>query len=506
MAGLIERNDKNIVGVLSCYDRVVITGTLPGFGHSEGMTSYLRANGIRIFDYTKFAEPLRDQIRKNAERLAGQNGIEIQFLRKGNIRKETVVQGILAKRGNQPGLVCILSAMETCQSYKPWHDKTTHDTFLRPDTGKCLHYYFYFIDQKYGLCYLRVPTWCPFRLQFYFNGHNRLAAALDKAGLEYELVDNAFVTIADFDKAQQLADGLDARELHHVLDRAARTYCPVIKSLGVDYHFSLMQVEYSTDIIFRNRTALEPLYEQLVRTAIHSVKPDQVATFLGRRLTTSVSAELGNDFNTRILGTRIRHHMGPASIKMYDKFGRVLRIETTTNDVAFFKHHRTVEHRDGTSEYKLAPLKKSIYSLGDLRRLLLASNRRYLEFISAIDDPTNGTKILDKISQPERDAHRTYKGFNFFCKEDRSVLLAIVRGENVITGFRHADLSQQLPGASTNQVSRYIKRLRVHGIIKRIGRRYKYYITDLGRRVVLTGLKLRELFVIPHLNALPSPT
>jgi hypothetical protein len=95
---------------------------------------------------------------------------------------------------------------------------------------------------------------------------------------------------------------------------------------------------------------------------------------------------------------------------------------------------------------------------------------------------------------------------HFFCAEDRSVLLAIVRGENVITGFRHADLSHQLPRASTNQVSRYIKRLRVHGIIKRVARRYKYYITDLGRRVVLTGLKLREFFVIPHLNALPAPT
>ncbi|HEY5960269.1 MAG TPA: hypothetical protein VIV60_27135 [Polyangiaceae bacterium] len=84
--------------------------------------------------------------------------------------------------------------------------------------------------------------------------------------------------------------------------------------------------------------------------------------------------------------------------------------------------------------------------------------------------------------------------------------LAVVRGENVITGFRHADLPQQLPSASTNQVSRYIKRLRVCGMIMRIGRRYKYYITDLERRVVLTGLKLRELFVILHLNALPSPT
>jgi hypothetical protein len=43
---------------------------------------------------------------------------------------------------------------------------------LRPDTGKCLHYYFYFIDAELGLIYLRVPTWCPFRLQFYCNGHS----------------------------------------------------------------------------------------------------------------------------------------------------------------------------------------------------------------------------------------------------------------------------------------------------------------------------------------------
>jgi hypothetical protein len=119
-------------------------------------------------------------------------------------------------------------------------------------------------------------------------------------------------------------------------------------------------------------------------------------------------AEIGNDFNTRILGTRTRHHMEPASIKMHDKVDRVLRIETTTNDASFFKHHREVEHRDGATEYKLAPLKKSIHSLGDTRRLLLASNRRYLEFISAVDDPTNGAKLLDPVSQPARDTHRTY--------------------------------------------------------------------------------------------------
>ena len=120
MVSLLERHQNNIVGVLSCWGRVVVHGSLPGFGHSAGMTSYLKTHGIRIFDYTRFAEPLRDRIRSNAERLAGQNGIEIQFLRKRNIRKETVVKGLLTERGNKPGLVCILSAMEACQSYQPW--------------------------------------------------------------------------------------------------------------------------------------------------------------------------------------------------------------------------------------------------------------------------------------------------------------------------------------------------------------------------------------------------
>jgi len=268
MALLVERHAKKIVGVVSCWDRVIIQGSLPGLCHSEGMTSYLYAHGIRIFDYTKFAEPLRGEIRSNAERLALANGLEIQFLSKSNVRKEAIIQKILDERGNKPGLVAILSAMETCQSYKPWHDKTSHRTFLRPVGGKCLHYYFYFIDAKYGLCYLRVPTWCPFRLQFYFNGHNRLAAALDKKRIGYELADNAFLDIDNFEAAQKLADGLDVRELQHILDRYAGKFCPVIKKLGVSPHWSLMQVEYATDIIFKNRVVLAPLYETISRTAI----------------------------------------------------------------------------------------------------------------------------------------------------------------------------------------------------------------------------------------------
>jgi hypothetical protein len=99
---------------------------------------------------------------------------------------------------------------------------------------------------------------------------------------------------------------------------------------------------------------------------------------------------------------------------MYDKFGIILRIETTTNDVSQFRHYREVQHHDGSKESKVAPMKKNIYSLYILAQLLKESNRRYLEFISTFDDPSDGIKKLAKISDPVKKDQRSYKGFNFF--------------------------------------------------------------------------------------------
>ena len=181
-----------------------------------------------------------------------------------------------------------------------------------------------------------------------------------------------------------------------------------------------MQVEYATDLVFHKQDVLRPLYEALARTAIHAVKCEQVATFLGHRLTESYEGEIGNDFSTRLEGTRIKHYMGPAAIKMYDKFALVLRVETTCNDVTFFKHHRRVEHRDGTWEMKLAPMKKSIYSLIDLRQILLGCNRRYLQFLSALEDTSSGQRDLMRLTEPQREGERTIKGLNFFAPAERA--------------------------------------------------------------------------------------
>ena len=226
-----------------------------------------------------------------------------------------------------------------------------------------------------------------------------------------------------------------------------------------------------------------------------------MATFLGKKLHGNYEAEMGTHFHTRIEGTCIRHHAaGKAAIKMYDKFGRVLRIETTVNDVGFFRHYRKVEHRDGTSSMKQAPVKKTIYSLLVLAELCRAANRRYLEFISALEDPSDGIKKMRKIAQPVREAGRNYRGFNLLAPDDQQLFQAIARGEHHISGFTNRSLRTALTHHTPSQVSRLLKRLRTHGLIKKIDRTYKYYLTKLGQAAIVAATKLRETLVVPALT------
>lgn len=496
----IDRQTDKIQGVLSCFDRVVLNGTIPGICYAQGMTAFLNAKRIRIFDFQEWAKPHKNEIRTNAEHIAQENGLEIDFIKKQKDHcKEACIQKILRHRGHHPGLVHIFSAMESCTEYKPWHNKKTHETYLKTQSGRCLHYYFYFILPELGLCYLRVPTWAPFRLQFYFNGHNELAARLAKKGLGYQTLDNAFAYLEDYDMAQALADDLNIKRLHRQLDKIVKQYCPVIRHFQPNYHWSFMQVEYATDIVFHHRKDLTFFYDQIIRTATHSVKPENIATFLGRKLHGNYQDEMGTRFSTRVEGTCLKHRMGNVAIKMYDKHGLILRIETVANDISFFKHHRRVEHRDGTFEMKVAPLKKSIYSLSLLSELMGDANRRYIQFISVIDDPSPGIKDLDRISAPVKDKDRNYRGFNFFSGDDLALFRVMTRGEFNISGFQNKMLRMHLPGKTPNQISRMIKRLRKHGLIKKVAHCYKYYLTTLGRKVTATALKLREMIVIPQL-------
>ena len=76
--------------------------------------------------------------------------------------------------------------------------------------------------------------------------------------------------------------------------------------------------------------------------------------------------------------------------------------------------------------------------------------------------------------------------------------MTIAGGEHRISGFPNRDLQEPL-GKNGGQISRMLKRLRVHGLSKKIGRTYKDDLTRLGRSTIACALRLREETVGPAL-------
>ena len=357
---------------------------------------------------------------------------------------------------------------------------------------------------EHGCCgtdYLRVPTWAPFGLQFYCNGHSALARSLEREGIDFVQEDNAFLRISDHPRAQALADAFSPDVLHQRLKRYAQWLGPVADVFGqTDWHWSIRQVEYSTDLMFRSQDILVPLYDAISRQAVLGADAPRVAGFLGKKITPQLAQEIGSRLSTRIEGRCIKHYMGAAGVKVYDKFSRVLRVETTVNDVSSFKHLRKVQHKHAGAARELAPLKKSISSLIDLREILLGCNQRYLAFLSSLDAPSAGERDLQRLSQPRVGTEPSVKGLNFFNTIDHTLLRTLQHGEFNIHGWRRADLRQYLQ-LTPAAMSRQLKRLRLLGLIKKVSHTYRYYLTRLDRPAIAAACSLTRFNIVPALAA-----
>lgn len=502
MTDLLERYADRIVGCLSCFDRVIIWGTLVRVSHAAGLCQRLKDLGISLQQFTEYAITLRDSLEQHLVQLAETEGVAIEYLRSARaVRKEERVQEVLAQRGDHPGLVHLFAVVEPARVFEVRQGRSG-GPHLVARRGKCKQYYLYFLDPQFGLCHLRISTWLPFWVQFYGNGHAWLARALAREGVSFTLVDNAFTACGDWPRAQALADAFPVKELHQALDGWMERYCPVFRTLEPGgYHWSITQAEYATDVVFRSPAALRTLYEELRRHAIHTVRAEDIATFLQHRLPPDLrAAEIGSNLRTTLEGTRVRHQWSrDVSLKLYDKHGVMLRIETTTSDVSFFRHHREVVHRDGTSSLKLAPMQKTIYSLPLLGKCLAACNRRYLAFLSALAEVTPGLESVERLAEPVREHERSYRGFNLFARSDLELFVALTRGEWCIRGFKNADLRRLLPTASRSQLSHLLRRLRLHQLIERVTKGYRYRLTEMGQRVVTAALRLRQFQVAPAL-------
>ena len=232
------------------------------------------------------------------------------------------------------------------------------------------------------MIHVRLQTWLPFTVQVYVNGHEWLAQQMVQKKLGFVQQHNAFTQLDDPAKAQRIADRFAKLDWPRILDRWARQVNPLLEELlsGYPVHWVVDQAEYATDLLFTSRAALAGLYRALLDYAVRTFTPKSILSFLGRKWDRRFDGEVHTHYeNDRWFGTRIKHRMKSNWLKMYDKFGVILRVETVINSPKEFWVYRTRWHRDGTSSAGYYPMTKSVASLVDYLEQALACNRRYLD-------------------------------------------------------------------------------------------------------------------------------
>lgn len=512
----VEKYSDQMTGALSCFDRVLFKGYLP-LGWPEAMEALLGRQGRLIKDFKAFVTEQSARFMTWADDLAEKHGRPHLFLRK-RMKKEKFVEQMIRRDGLTDGLVCVLRAVETCQSFRVVRGEKRPR--LQAETRKCLCYYFYFLDREFGLMHVRIQSWFPLTIQVCVNGHEWLARQMTKRGMTFTKVDNAFVELGDVPAAQKLADKFADLPWPRLLDVFARRVNPLLGDVlkGSGYYWVTDQAEYSTDVMFPNAATLRPLFESWLNRATTCFSTEDVLTFLGRKLHGNFLGEVLTDFKRRAEGARVKHVVAGNWVKMpchladrgQGKFQRVLRIETVINRPGEFKVWRRGK-RNGVEGMHWLPLCKGVGHLYRYAEIGRATNGRYLNSLSETVDIAKARQPLQKLAEPARRNGRGLRGFNPASKDDVALFAAVLRGEHQLHGFRNEQIRAALYGPLPRdpvsarrqraRVTRLLQRLHAHGLIAKIPRTRRWRPSTKGQTLMTTVLHYHLEHYPTHLLA-----
>ncbi len=289
------------------------------------------------------------------------------------------------------------------------------------------------------------------------------------------------------------------RRVHPVHER-------LFASTPIPYYWSLEESEWATDVMFRSPAALAALYPRLIQHGMQTLSSVDALRFLGRKTPLqggvhgNFLGEVVTDLKARPEGLRIKHSVNHNSLKMYDKQGSVLRIETTINNTRDYKVRRRPEG-DPQGELAWRRLRKGVADIPRRAEISQASNDRYLQSLAAVDHDASLADLTDKLCRPTTWNGYRVRALNPWSPEDAKLLQAVTHGEFLLNGFRNHDLRELLFGAADNPreqrrqaaaVTRQIRLLRAHGLIKKVSTTHRYLLTDRGTKTVTTLIIARQ--------------
>ena len=446
MDRFLEKHRELITGTLSCFDRVIFKGYLP-LNYAGAMEQLLEFHKILYKDFKPFVLKQAERIKEHAKQTAAAHGRPLEYFDHA-VPKEELARKIAQRDGVRDGLVCVFSCIEPCRTYQLQFGKGRPR--LRPSRRKCLSIYYYFIDPELGFLHVRIQTWFPLVIQIYVNGHEWLARQMDQQKLGYERIDNAFVSLADASRVQSLADSYVKLDWPARLQALAELVNPLLGDLFLkdSYYWTIHQAEYSTNVMFTDRLALRELYPRLLRHATLEFGAADVMTFLGKKLHGAFAGEVVNRFKQRWPGARVKHWMKENWIKMYDKLGLLVRVETVINNPECFRVYRP-GIRKGRPVTRWLPLTRGVAYLFRYAEVSRVANCRYLDALAVVDNPAPAYRAMEQLAEPRHVEGRSTKPFNPVAKADVRLFSAVMQGQHVIQGFRNRDIRERLHPGTT---------------------------------------------------------
>lgn len=500
MQEFIRKHEDMVVGVLSGWDRVRFMGTLRMLSCAGGMMVYLSKAGVLLKDFGGFVQSKSDGMKEAIHARAKELGRPVVYLNSSRICKEEIALGIAQRDGIKEGLVCVLSAVEPCMSYLIGKDPERKRLVLKAGLRKCLHLYGYVIDETFGWMSIRMQTWFPFTAQVCVNGREWLARQMDKVGIAYERRDNCFARINDVASAQALMEKMHGLNWPEELERVAGALNPLhgrmIPEWPMPTYWSARETEWATDVMFRSERDLASIYPALVRGAIQAYSSPDVMRFLGKKLVGQFKGEIQSSYKHRPEGIRVKHRAKANSIKVYDKQGSVLRVETTINDPREFKVYRAKEG-DPNGEKHWKVLRRGVADLHRRASVSQAANERYLDALAALDTSQSFGELLRPECRAVIYRKRKVRGLRPWLDDEQDLLRAISRGEFALEGFRNKDLVAHLglgnlgPKKASARISRLIRILRAHRIIRKSPGCHRYFLTPKGRILAAAVLQVQ---------------
>lgn len=501
-----RKHAADVLGVLSGLDRVRFRGTQRWLANGRGMMGFLWKVQVKLREFKKYSMALTNDLRRHVQSLAEAAGRPVLFLNTPGISKEDTARQIAERDSITEGLICVLESVDPCYSYEVRPNAKTQHIELRRNLMKCKHQYLYFIHPLFGFGHLRLQTWFPFTMHVCLNGREWLCRDLDRSGSPYVRRDNCLVAVQDVPLAQQLLSAQLETDWQRLFEELTGWAFPAHKTLlggePMHYYWSADDTEWATDVMFRSSSRLDRLYPQLIRHGLQTFSSPDVLRFLGRRTTATgavhhrFAGEVLTDVKRRPEGVRIKHRLNRNSIKMYNKQGSVLRVETTITDCRDIKVYRRVE---GEPDSPLAwrRLRKAVSDLPRRAQVSQAANTRYLDALAAVDDATTLADLAATLCQPTQWQGTQVRGLRPLEADDRELLQVVMRGEFAINGFRNRDLRSILfpaaPDAATvrrqsGNITRRLRILRAHGLITKVPTTHRYTLTKRGRTTIATFL------------------